>query len=465
MNKQVAPWVMYLFYHTWNTCLAGNYGPENPGENQKRAIIKYCPLNFVPGIPHGTYDVENPIEHTVGVYIGLLLLACIVSIVSKLVTRLPYTIFLTLVGLGIGFFPFVPGIKETGFGHELIFFVFLPPLLFQGAFHMELDRLLKHIWPIVCFAIPGVVVSTLLTGGVIGFLGGIGFGLVPLLFGALISPTDPVSVLTLFREAGAPEDLRVLVEGESLFNDATGVVVFTILLQALIKGGGFSIGGSLLAFTKVSGGGLLLGGALGWMTFLVLLRLDDHLLENAICVALAYGSFWLAEMMHFSGVIAVVMAGLLIGNHGRRLAMSHKTTETVDTFFESIGFLLNSFLFILIGLELREYPEGLAFPWQFVGATIAAMMIGRAAVSYTFYWALNRIGTKRPNSWKHILFWGGLRGSIPIALLLHLPVNTGTELDQLRPILLVAGFGCVFFSLLVQGTTMTPLMRRLDIGS
>ena len=407
--------------------------------------------------------MESPIGHTVGIYIGLLLLACVVAVTSKLITRLPYTIFLTLVGLGIGFFPFVPDIKETGFGHELIFFVFLPPLLFQGAFHMELNRLLKHIWPIVCFAIPGVLVSTVLTGAFFGLVGGIGFGLVSLLFGALISPTDPVSVLALFRETDAPEDLRILVEGESLFNDATGVVVFSILLHTLIDGGGFSIGKSVFMFIKVSGGGLLLGSALGWTAFFILRRLDDHLLENAICLVLAYGAFWLAEMMHFSGVIAVVMSGLFIGNHGRRLAMSHKTTETVETFFESIDFLLNSFLFILIGLELREYPEGLAFPWQFVAAAILAMVIGRAAVTYTFYWTLNRIGTKRPKSWKHVLFWGGLRGSSPIALLLHLPMDTGTDLDNWRPILLVAGFGCVFFSLVAQGTTMAPLMRRLGI--
>ena len=163
--------------------------------------------------------MEHPIEHAVGIYIGLLLLACVVGIASKLITRLPYTIFLTLIGLTIGIFHFGPDMSETGFGHELIFFVFLPPLLFQGAFHMELNRLLKHIWPIVCFAIPGVIVSTLLVGGLVGLLGGIGSILVAMLFGSLISPTDPVSVLALFRQADAPDDLRTLIEGESLFND------------------------------------------------------------------------------------------------------------------------------------------------------------------------------------------------------------------------------------------------------
>ena len=329
---------------------------------------------------------------------------------------------------------------------------------------MELNRLLKHIWPIVCFAIPGVIVSTVLTGGLVGIFGGIGFGIVALLFGALISPTDPVSVLAVFREVDAPEDLRVLVEGESLLNDATGVVVFTILLHVLLGGGDFTIGESLFTFIKVSCGGMLLGGAFGLITFLLLRRLDDHLLENALCLALAYGTFWLAEVVHVSGVIAVVTAGILVGNHGRRLAMSRKTTETVETFFESIDFLLNSFLFILIGLELRQYPIGLTFPWRFILVAVGAMIAGRAVVSYTFYWALNRAGTRRPQSWSHVLFWGGLRGSIPIALLLHLPVNTGTELDTWRPVLLVAGFACVFFSLVVQGSTMAPLIRKLGIA-
>jgi len=413
--------------------------------------------------------MEHPIEHAVGIYIGLLLLACVVGIASKLITHLPYTIFLMLVGLAIAVFRLGPHVSEMGFGHELIFFVFLPPLLFQGAFHMELNRLLKHIWPIVCFAVPGVVVSTFLVGGLIGWLGGLGSMMVALLFGALISPTDPVSVLALFRQADAPEDLRIMVEGESLFNDATGVVLFTILLEMVISGGEINLTGSIWEFIVVSVGGILLGGALGMIAFAVLRRLEDHLLENAICLALAYGSFWLAEVIHCSGVIATVMAGLLIGNYGRRFSMSSKTTETIETFFESIDFLLNSFLFIMIGLELREIPDVFTLGRaRLVVVAIVAMLIGRAVVTYTFYKLLNLAGRKRPNSWKHILFWGGLRGSIPIALLLQLSdpqiVPPDSTLARLYPAILVAGFACVSFSLVVQGLTMRPLMRRLKIG-
>jgi len=399
------------------------------------------------------------VEHAVGIYIGLLLLACVVAIVSKMVTQLPYTIFLTLVGLLIGVLGIGPEIEETGFGHDLIFFVFLPPLLFQGAFHMNLNSLLEQFWPIVCFAVPGVIASTLLVGGVVGWLGGIGSMMVAILFGALISPTDPVSVLSLFKEVGAPEDLKTIVEGESLFNDATGVVLFTILLEALLEGQGFGFGQAVVEFVKVSVGGILLGAVLGWIVFKIMRHIEDHLPENALCLVLAYGSFWLAEGIHLSGVIGTVMAGLMIGNYGRRLSMSEKTTQTVETFFESISFLINSLLFILIGLELREVPADIV--WMTALVAIAAMLIGRAAVSYSFYWLLNQVGTRRPKKWKHILFWGGLRGSIPIALLLQLP-NEGV-LVTWRPVLLASGFACVFFSMVVQGTTMKPLIRKLGI--
>ncbi|MDY7036464.1 MAG: sodium:proton antiporter [Thermodesulfobacteriota bacterium] len=401
----------------------------------------------------------HPIEHAVGIYIGLLLLACLVTIISKHVSHLPYTIFLTLMGLLIGILNVGPEISETGFGHELIFFVFLPPLLFQGAFHMNLDRLLKQFWPIVCFAMPGVIVSTLLVGGVVSWIGGISSLMAALLFGALISPTDPVSVLSLFRDMGAPEDLKTLVEGESLFNDATGVVLFTIFLKVVLDGQAPGLGEAAFQFIKVSGGGLMLGVVLGFVAFTLMRVLDDHLLENTLCLVLAYGAFWLAEVIHLSGVMATVMSGLMMGNYGRRLSMSKKTTETIETFFESIDFIINSLLFTLMGLELREVSG--AIPWITVFVAIAAMLTGRAVVSYSFYWLLNQVGTSRPRKWKHILFWGGLRGSIPVALLLHLPAEG--VLEEWRSILLMAGFGCVFFSLVVQGVTVGPLMRRLGV--
>jgi len=214
---------------------------------------------------------------------------------------------------------------------------------------------------------------------------------------------------------------------------------------------------------KVAAGGLALGALLGFVVFLVLRNLDDHLLENAICLVLAYGSFWVAESIHFSGVIATVMAGLMIGNYGRSFSMSERTTETVETFFESVDFLINSLLFILIGIELQTLGlQDVIRNLRPLLVAIAAMLLARAVVVYPLYFATNLVGRVRPPNWSHVLFWGGLRGSIPIALLLGLPRNT--LLDSYRTPLLVAGFGVVFFSLVIQGITMKPLLAALKVG-
>ena len=406
--------------------------------------------------------MQHIIAHEVGVYVGLLLIACAVGIVARSLTHLPYTIALTLVGLVISFFHFGPEIAETGFGKELIFFVMLPPLLFQGALHLELNRLLEHFWPICIFAIVGVLISTFVIGGTVFFFGGIDTLLVALLFGAMISPTDPVSVLAIFKTTGVPDNLRYLVEGESLFNDGTGVVIFTIILEMILSGGEFHAAHAAVEFVKVAAGGLVLGGLLGAVTFWIMGRFEDHLLENTICLVLAYGSFWVAESFHFSGVIATVMAGLMIGNYGRRLSMGQKTTETVENFFESIDFIINSLLFILIGIELQTLSfADLMGNLRPLLVAIAAMLFARAVVVYPLYFATNMVGTVRPANWSHVLFWGGLRGSIPIALLLGLPDNP--ILDRYRPQLLVAGFGVVFFSLVIQGITMKPLLALLGV--
>jgi CPA1 family monovalent cation:H+ antiporter len=253
------------------------------------------------------------------------------------------------------------------------------------------------------------------------------------------------------------------VEGESLFNDGIGVVIFTIIVQMIVSDAEFHASHALYEFVKVAAGGFVLGLVIGLAAHWLLLKLEDHLLENAICLVAAYGSFWLAEVVHVSGVIATVLAGLMIGNYGRRLSMSAQTTETVETFFGSIDFLINSVLFILIGLELQ------VMTWQDVSANarpilvaVLAFLVARAVAVYPLYWVLNLRGTHRPWRWSHILFWGGLRGSIPIALLLGLPHHP--VIDEYRPVLLVSGFVVVLFSLIVQGLTMTPLLRALKIG-
>jgi CPA1 family monovalent cation:H+ antiporter len=409
------------------------------------------------------------IEHSVGIYLGLLLLACLVGTLTKYLTHVPYTVGLTLVGLVVALSGIGPDISGTDF-KELVFFVMLPPLLFQGALHMELNRLLQHIWPIVTFAVVGLLISMFAIGGI--FYWGAGIGdlsfLVALLFGAMVTPTDPVSVLAIFKQCNVPVDLKYIVEGESLFNDGVGIVVFVIVL-GMIEGsggeGGFHAVDAVLEFLKVTAGGLLIGTVLGIVAFGVMRRFEDHLLENAMCLVLAYGAFWVAEHFGASGVISTVMAGLMIGNYGKRLSMEQKTRETIDTFFESIDFIINSLLFILIGLELQEVTgAALKANLRPLGVAIVAMLIGRALAVYPLYRVLNLAGTRRPRNWSHVLYWGGLRGSIPIALLLGLSSSSNPMIQQHRPTLLVAGFGVVLFSLVVQGLTMKPLLGRLGIA-
>jgi CPA1 family monovalent cation:H+ antiporter len=413
---------------------------------------------------------EHAIEHAVGIYLGLLLLACLVGIACKWVAHLPYTIALTGVGLIVALVPWAPSIESTGFSKDLIFFVMLPPLLFQGALHMQLSRLMSHFWPIVAFAIVGVVLSTFVIGGIFYWVGGIGSVIIALLFGAMITPTDPVSVLALFRECKVPDDLKYLVEGESLFNDGTGVVIFTIILSMIVDQREFSIGSAAGQFAMVTAGGLLIGLVFGGLAFALMKRFEDHLLENALCLVLAYGSFWVAEVAHVSGVIATVIAGLIIGNYGRRFSMRERTVETVENFFESIDFLINSVLFILIGLELQEVNrETFGDKVLPILAAILGLLVARALTVYSLYSLLNLGGTQRPKRWAHVLFWGGLRGSIPIALLLGLPtVDASGEpialLVEYRPVLLVAGFATVFFSLVFQGITMKPLLHLLGLS-
>ncbi|MBN1478207.1 sodium:proton antiporter [Candidatus Sumerlaeota bacterium] len=407
--------------------------------------------------------MEHAIEHAVGVYIALVGIACLVGILTKWLAHLPYTIALTLVGLALAIFKVGPSVEETGFSRDLVFFVLLPPLLFQGALHMQLWRLRRHAIPVGVFATVGVILTTVIIGGITAGLGAFQTTMIAMLFGALICTTDPVSVLAIFRRSRAPADLKYLVEGESLFNDGTGVVVFTILLEMVLHGEAFDAGAAALEFLRVSLGGALVGLLLGGVAFSVLRRLNDHLLENMICLLLCYGVFWTAEHWHLSGVIAVVTSGLLIGNHGREMAMNPRTTETVETFFESIDFLINSLLFILIGLELRAIPlPQIASHLPAIGIAIGAVLAGRAAVVYPLFFAMRRIGGERPASWSHVLFWGGLRGSIPIALLLGLPHTEA--LGSHRIDLLVVGFGVICFSLIVQGLTMKPLLLALRIS-
>jgi CPA1 family monovalent cation:H+ antiporter len=326
-------------------------------------------------------------------------------------------------------------------------------LLFAGALEVDLEELLKRKWEVLLLATAGTALSAGLIGaaawGIASLLGLPVDFLHCLLFGALISPTDPIAVLGILRASGVPKGLESLISGESLFNDGVGVVLFVTLLGAVSGGADASIGGSLLFFLKEFGGGIILGLALGWASFLVLRSIDNYHVEILITLALVTGGYALAAALHTSGPITMVVAGLLIGNHGRRLAMSEQTRQNLDTFWELVDQILNSLLFVLIGLEVLIVT--LSAPLVAAGLLAVAAALFARLVSVGI--PLSLLPTRREYGRRAltIMTWGGLRGGISVALALSLPRS-----DE-RDTIIAMTYIVVVFSILVQGLTVKRL--------
>ena len=386
------------------------------------------------------------------VVIALLSLATIVGIVARRL-RLPYTIGLVLMGLALA----LRGQFEIDITPNLILGLLVPPLIFEAAFHLNLPELRRNLAPILAFAILGVVITTVLVGGIVARGTGMPLSLA-LVFGALVSATDPVSVVALFRSLGIPKRLQVLLEGESLLNDGTAIVVFNLVVasalvatQSPITSGSAALFSNIIVFIGVSGGGLAVGLALGMVLSRIIERVDDYLIETTLTSVLAYGAYLIAEALGVSGVLAVVAAGLVNGNIGPK-GMSPTTRIVVFNFWEYAAFLSNSFVFLLIGLRIDL--RLLLANWQLILWAIGGVLAARAVTVYGLAW-IGKIEIR----WQHILFWGGLRGAISLALALSLPLGLGGARDQLQAM----AFGVVLFTLLVQGFSMGPLMRRLNL--
>jgi CPA1 family monovalent cation:H+ antiporter len=375
-------------------------------------------------------------------------LLLIVSVVAIAVRRfrIPYTVALVLAGLVLSLRSPL-GIELTP---ELILSLLIPPLVFDAALHLNFDHLRKNLSTIALLAIPGVIVSMFLVGGIVHLGAGLSVGSA-LVFGALIAATDPVSVVAIFRKLGAPKQLEVLLEGESLFNDGTAIVVFNLAVAAVITGS-FNLVDGVIDFIRVAGGGLLTGLVLGWLVLLLIRRINDHLIETTLTTVLAFGTYLVAEQFHLSGVLAVVAAGLLIGNVGPD-GMSPTTKIVVANFWEYIAFLANSAVFLLIGSDM-ELPA-LIGQWQPIVWAIGAVLLARSISIYL----LSRLGREIPAAWRHVLFWGGLRGAIALALALSLPHGLGPERDQV----ILMSFGVVLFTLVGQGLSMDWLVHRLRL--
>lgn len=363
---------------------------------------------------------------------------------------MPYTVALVLAGLALT----VQNELQLELTPELVLAFFLPPLLFEAAFHIQFRELREDLGPILALAVPGVVLSAALTGGLL-YAAGILALPQALLFGALISATDPVSVVATFKAMGAPRRLTTLLEGESLFNDGTAIVAFQIVLVLALAGTLDPLKG-LVDFFRVSLGGLAIGAVLGYAIAQLIARIDDYLIEITLTTILAFGSYLIAERFHVSGVLAVVMAGLINGNLGPR-GMSPTTRIVLFNFWEYIAFLSNSFIFLLIGMNVNLDELGLYL--QPVLIAVAAVLVTRAIVTYTLGSIVRIFKRNLPFSYLHVLVWGGLRGAVSLALVLSLPFT----LAERRQLLAMA-FGVVLFTLLAQATSIPLLLRRLGFA-
>jgi len=401
------------------------------------------------------------------IVILLLFIATLVSLLTRRL-RVPYTVGLVLMGLILGLIN-RPGIEEmpeaidsliqlveTQITPGIILGLLVTPLLFEAAFHLRWDNLRRDLRFILALAIPGVILTTLFVGSLIYL--GTDFSLpMAMLFGSLMGATDPVSVIAVFRSLGVPNRLQVLLEGESLFNDGTAIVVFDLVLAVAlsqtVSPEAIAWGSFLTDFLRVAGGGLVVGLVLGWLISQVISQIDDHLLETTLTTVLAFGAYFAAEQLHVSGVLAVVAAGLVNGNIGPR-GMSPTTRIVVANFWEYVAFLSNSFVFLLIGLEMNI--DQLLGQWQPIILAILAVLFARAIIIY----GLSLVSKDIPFKWSHILLWGGLRGAISLALALSVPFALGVdEVDQLRSM----AFGVVLFTILVQGFSMQSLVSRLNL--
>jgi CPA1 family monovalent cation:H+ antiporter len=397
-----------------------------------------------------------------GIVMLLLLAAAILALTKRL--RLPYSVILVLVGIGLATITAqsgdtLPILKQLAISPDLILYVFLPTLIFESSLNLDIRQLRQNIAPIATLAIPGLLLSTTLIGYIVHWLTPIPL-LPALLLGAILSATDPVAVMALFKQLGAPQRLGVLVEGESLFNDATSIVLARILIGVIAAGtlDSSTLSNGLLDFFILFFGGLLTGILLGGLTASLLgLVESDSFIEITLTTVLAYASFLLAEeLLGVSGVMATVGAGLTLGGWGRS-KISPSVRIYLEHFWEQMAFIANALIFLMLGLKVDHHALWNSLdllPW-----VIIAMLLARAAIIYTLMPLVGRLPGSKPvgAAYQGLMFWGGLRGAIAVAIVLSLPHFEYAET------FVALVMGAVLFTLLVQGLTIEPLMKWLKL--
>jgi CPA1 family monovalent cation:H+ antiporter len=389
--------------------------------------------------------------------IGLMIVAVLVAGGARRM-RVPYTVAMVLTGLAVSFLHTGALVADIRLDPHLILVTFLPGLLFEAAYHLDLRKLRSNIRTILMLAVPGILISMTIIGFLLNRL--LGLPLIDaLLFGVLISATDPIAVTSLFKELGVSRRLSIVVEGESLFNDGAAIVVYSILVGVVTGDQAFSLAGSITTFFVTVAGGAVLGIVAGLVARLMMRGLEDQVLHIALTAILAYGTYLFAEeALHgaVSPVIAVVVAAITLGNDRSVDARRATSMVTIISFWEFVVFLINSAIFLLIGLSID--PVTLLKDTGPVLVATGVILFARVLVVYPARYITNRFIRSMPARWGHVLFWGGLRGAVSMALALSLPDELAS-----RELLSTMAFGYVLFSLIVQGLTIRPLLSRLGM--
>jgi CPA1 family monovalent cation:H+ antiporter len=425
----------------------------------------------------GSMMAGDETQQNVQLFVLLLVITLAVALISRPL-RLPYTLVLVVAGLLIGVSPLLPNLHLNP---EVVLFLFLPALLFEGAWNVDVKQLTANWLSVFLLAVPGLLLSVLVVAVLVHWSLGLPWFLV-LLLGAMISPTDPIAVLALLRQLGLSDRLRTIVEGESLFNDGVGAAIFELVLGFLLASLGTTEAAHEPSFWMVVVevlwlmlGGLALGIILGVVVARLLRLVDDHLIEMTVTVSVAYGVYLLGVVLHTSGLLAVVGAGLVLGSYGRRTGMAERTRQAAHDVWEFVGYLANSLLFLLLGVQIgaSNFLQALAG----IGLTLTGVIIGRAVMIYTLLplhdsllRGINRAQVAASSSllsrsepiparWRPILLLSGLRGALSIALVLSLPATLAE-----RGLLEAMVYGVVLVTLLGQGIGLRILLPRWKKG-
>jgi monovalent cation:H+ antiporter, CPA1 family len=377
--------------------------------------------------------------------------ATVLGLVSKRARLVPYPVALAAAGIAVGL---LPGGQFPRIGGSVILLAFVPGLIFEAALTLDLEELRKRILPVGLLATAGVAITVLVIGVLTHLVIGLSWANAMLL-GAILAATDPIAVIALLRRIKAPAGLATILEGESLFNDGTGVAVFSAVLFTIVSGAP-SLGDATIRFFEITLGGTAVGLAAGFLGLALLRFAEDAPLEILATLVIAYGSYLAADLLHASGIVAVVVAGVVVARYGTRIGRLHGTQ--LLGFWSLLAFVLNAMLFILVGAAL---PATALLPVAgLVLITYVIMVVTRAVPVYGLLALADWRGATIPWAWRHATFWSGLRGALSVALALTVAGTTGVDTR-----VSVVAYGVVLLSLLVQGGLMAPVMRGLKIES